>query len=311
MFGYLRPYAASLTQRERQIFNSYYCRICYCLRIVGGQMARFCTTYDAAVYSLVLALQDKEAPPPILPCERIGKKNLRLFTDDERGLKFARLTLISFGEKLRDDTIDRGEFKAKLAYAPFIGAIKRAQEAEPGLAESSYRGTDRINKLQDSGAMLPEIFAAYGDMARDSFSEFLDMTPETEELIRSISEYNFLVDMVVDYADDYKSGSYNGFKTEGAPTFADYYDLHYTEFSAIADAVTERLTRALFAVRDDSKIWNTLFKIIMHALDSVLPSAVLGEDVGFHYFKDLFERIGENTRLKRDLKRLGLKNEEN
>jgi hypothetical protein len=256
-------------------------------------------------------LQDEEKCPPVLPCERIGTKNLKEFRDDQRGLKFARLSLISFGEKLRDDRLDRNKFKASVAYAPFIKAIKRAQADEPALAESSYRGTDRINKLQDSNAPLPEIFAAYGDMARDSFSQFIELTKETEELIRSISEYNFLVDMVVDYADDYKNGSYNGFKRDGLVTFADYYDKNYLEFSEIANAVTGRLTRALFAVRDDSKTWNTLFKIVMHALDTVLPSAILGEDVGFHYFKDLFERIGENSRLKGDIKRLGLKNEKN
>ncbi len=311
MYGYFRPYDANLTHRERQLFNSYYCRICYCLRIVGGQMSRFCTTYDGAVYSLVLALQDGEKMPPVLPCERIGKKNLKYFDSDERGLKLARLSLISFGEKFRDDTLDKKGFSTKIASIPFSKAIKKAKDIEPLLAENSYNGTERINDLQNSGAPLKEIFSAYGDMASGSFSQFIDMTPQTDELIRSISEYNFLVDMVVDYADDYKNGTYNGFKTEGFPTFVDYYNGHYLEFTEIASAVTERLVSALFAVRDDSIIWNTLVKIIMRSIDVTLPSAILGKDVGFHYFKDLFTRIGENSKLKKDLKRLGLENEKN
>ena len=285
--------------------------MCYCLRIVGGQMARFCTTYDAAVYSLILALQDGEQAPPSLPCERLGTRNLELFREDERGLKFARLSLISFGEKFRDDRLDRGEFKARMVYMPFMKAINQAKAVEPELAESSYLGTERINELQNSNAPLHQIFEAYGDMAKASFSQFLDMTPETEELVRSISEYNFLVDMVVDYADDYKAGSYNGFKKEGLPTFKDYYDRYYSEFSEIANAVTERLSCAVLAVRNDSVVWNTLFKIVMHSLDTVLPSAILGEDVSFHYFKDLFARIDKNMTLNRDVKRLGLKNEKN
>ena len=274
-------------------------------------MARFCTTYDAAMYALILALQDKEEAPPSLPCERLGTRNLKLFRDDDRGLKFARLSLISFGEKFRDDRLDKNNFKTRIGHSIFSKAIERAKAVEPELAEGSFSGTDRINKLQDSAAPLSEIFAAYGDMADRSFSEFVDMTAETEELVRSISEYNFLVDMVVDYADDYKSGAFNGFKKEGLATFSDYYDRYYTEFSEIAEAVTGRLLRAVLAVRDDSVIWNTLFKIIMHSLDSVLPSAVLGMDVGFHYFKDLFTRIGENRTRKKDLKRLGLQNEKN
>ena len=137
------------------------------------------------------------------------------------------------------------------------------------------------------------------------------MTPETEELVRSISEYNFLVDMVVDYDDDYKNNSYNGLKKVEYPTFAEYYNHCYLEFFEIANRVCDRLRRAILAVRDDSKTWNTLFKIIMHALDSVLPDAIVGEDVEFHYFKDLFARIDENMTMNRDIKRLGLKHEEN
>ena len=273
-------------------------------------MARFCTTYDAALYAMALALQTKEPAPPHLKCERIGKKNLKHFYNDEVGLKFARLSLISVGEKLRDDKLDKSNFAVRAICSPLCGPIKRAKLAEPELAESSYRGTERINELQNSNAPLNEIFGAYGDMAYASFSRFVDMTPETEELVRSISEYNFLVDMVVDYNDDYKSGSYNGFKKEGYPTFSDYYSVFYIEFTEIANAVTDRLMAAVMAVRDDSKVWNTIFKIVAYALDNVLPKAIMGEDVGFHYFEDLFWRMGENSRLKKDIKRLGLKNEE-
>ena len=309
MYGYFRPYEANLTHRERQLFNSYYCRVCYCLRIIGGQIARFCTTYDAAVYALILALQEKEKEPPVLPCERVGKRNLEKFVNDERGLKLARLSLISVGEKFRDDRLDENTLKHRLVSAPFTKVIDQARSDEPELAKSSALSIDRINELQDSGAALFDVFGAYGEMASTSFSQFIDMTSKTEELIRSISEYNFLVDMVVDYDEDYKNNSYNGLKKEGYPTFADYYNHCYLEFMEIANKVCDRLRMAILDVRDDSKIWSTLFKIIMHALDTVLPAAIVGEDVEFHYFKDLFARIDENMTMNRDIKRLGLKHE--
>ncbi len=278
--------------------------------MIGGQMARFCTTYDAAIYSLIMALQSHEKEPPVLPCERIGSKNLQLFSDDEVGIKLARLSLISVGEKFRDDRIDSGSLKTRIISAPLKGAIEKAKTAEPEIARGSYEGTERINELQNANAPLHEIFAAYGDMAAGSFSRFLDMTPETEELIRSVSEWNFFMDMLCDYDDDYKSGSYNGFKTEGLPTFKEYFDVHYQDFIAVANAVTDRLVTALLAVRDDSRIWNTLFKIVTHALDTVLPDAIEGRDVSFHYFPDLFERIRENARMNRDIKRLRINRDE-
>lgn len=306
MFGYFRPYQAKLTQRERLHFNAYYCRTCYCLRIIGGQIARMCTTYDASVYALILALQGEEKAPPSLPCERLGTKNLKQFQDDEMGLKMARLSLISVGEKIRDDEVDNNSFKVKLIPLPLKKAIKKACEAEPALAKNAYEGTERINRLQKENAPLFEIFQAYGDMAVGSFRQFMELTPQTEELIRAVSEWVIFVDMVCDYGEDYENGTYNGFKTEGLPTFSDYFDQHYEAFSAVANKISDRFIQALWAVRRDCVTWNTLFKICIHALDTVLPAVIMGEDVSFHYFKDLFERIGKNKKMDRNIKRLGI-----
>lgn len=310
MFGYFRPYHSYLTNSEKRLFEAYYCRICYCLRITGGQLARFFTTYDGAIYSMIMDLQTKSPPPPHLPCERLGKKNLKRFVNDEGGLKIASLSLISFGEKIRDDQIDNNGIKVKLASLLFSKTIKKAKEKEPVIAKNSYDGTERINELQNSNEKIEEIFKAYGDMAISSFSQFLDMTAQTEELIRSVSEWIFLVDMICDYDDDYKDGTYNGFKREGLVTFKDYFDAHYRHLMQIVRKMSERLANAVMAVRDDSSVWNILYKIITHALNTVIPDIIDGKDVKFHYFSDLFERIGRNKKLKKDIKRLGIENHE-
>ena len=307
MFGYFRPYEAKLTQRESVLFKSFYCRTCYCLRVIGGQLARFCTTYDAAVYSLILALQRGEEAPPLIPCERLGTTYKKYFQNDERGIKMARLTLISFGEKIRDDELDNNHnLKAKLMSLPIAKAIREACAAEPDIAKDSYNGTERINSLQDSGAPIFSVLGAYGDMAVRSFSHFEDLTPASEELIRSVSEWIFLMDMICDYDDDYKDGTYNGFKTEGLSTLSAYFDVHYKEFSRIVNAVSDRFVAALFAVKDDSVLWNTLFKICIHAMDTVPTNAVLGKDVSYHYFRDVTARMRENKKLTKDIKRLGI-----
>ena len=310
MYGYFRPYDANLTHTERQLFNAYYCRICYCLRLVGGQLARFCTTYDGAVYALILSLQTKEEKPPILPCERLGKKNLARFQNDDVGLRLARLSLIAVGEKLRDDHIDDRDAKSVIASRLFAKALRDAKAAEPEIGQAFSEGTDRINALQDGGAPLFEVLGAYGDIAARSFSQFTPLTEKTEELIRSVAEWTFLADMVADYADDYKSGSYNGFKTEGLPTFPAYFNVHYHAFLRVAATANDRMLSALMAVRDDSTAWNTLFKIIIYAIDNVIPSAIEGEDIEFHYFSDLFKRIAENRRFDADIKRLRIEKNE-
>lgn len=273
-------------------------------------MARFFTTYDGAIYSMIVDLQTKTTPPPHLPCERFGKKNLRFFEEDEVGLKFARLSLISFGEKIRDDQLDKNHFKAKLGSLLFSKIINKAKEAEPNMANDSYQGTEKINKLQETNQPIMEIFAAYGDMAASSISHFIQMTKETEELVRSVSEWIFLVDMICDYDEDYKNGTYNGFKIEGIATFGEYFDTNYQEFLEIVSSISNRLYNAIMAVRDNSELWNVLYKIITYAINTVVPNAIMGKDIEFHYFSDLFERIKKNKKLKKDMKRLKVENYE-
>ncbi len=310
MFGYFRPYHANLTNSEKRLFESYYCRICYCLRNTGGQLARFFTTYDGAIYSMIVDLQTKASPPPHLACERFGKKNVKFFARDEVGMKMAHLSLISFGEKIRDDKIDEDGIKVKIASLLFSKTIEKAKKIEPLIAESSYLGNEKINTLQNSNESLSKIFAAYGDMACGSISHFITMTKETEELVRSISEWIFLVDMICDYDEDYKNNTFNGFKKEGYPTLSLYFDTFYQELLEVINKMSDRLVEAIMAVRDNSSVWNTLYKIIMHAVNTVIPNILIGKDVKFHYFIDLFERIKYNKQVKKDIKRLKVKNYE-
>lgn len=305
MFGYFRPYQANLTQAELQLFNGYYCRVCYCLRLLGGQAARFFTTFDVAVYSMLINLQKRDENPPYLRCQRLGKKNMNLFADDEIGLKLARLTFISFGEKFRDDMLDGNAKKTKLVASFFSRPIKEAVEKEPLLAQIAKEGTDEINRLQDGGFPLFEVLASYGDMTVKSFSQFLPLSAQTEEAVKALSEWIFFIDMICDYGEDYESGSYNGLKTDGCPKFTDYFNLHYREFLEIEKAVTDKLLNALEGVRDNSRLWNTLYKIILQAVDNVIPAVIEGKDVQYHYFKELRKSHKQLRQLQKDKKRLG------
>lgn len=308
MFGYFRPYQSDLTQGELNLFSAYYCRICYCLRILGGQFARFFTTYDVAVYSIIINLQKGEEHPPVLPCERLGTKNMKAFENDQTGLKFARLSLISFGEKFRDDAIDEGGGKTRLVAKFFKKTIDAARQAEPEMTQVGVEGIAKINALQNQGAPVLEVLAAYGDMAIKSFSTILELTPETAALIKSVSEWVFFVDMICDYEEDYKSNAYNGLLTPGLPTFVDYFNVKYNEFMALEGKITGNMVNALLNAKQDTRLYNTLFKIIMNAVNTVIPYAIEGKDISYHYFKDVWERYSQMHNLKSEIRRLGLEN---
>ncbi len=259
------------------------------------------TTFDLAIYSMLLNLQTNGTEPPTLPCQRLKKSNTRKFANDEIGLKLARLTFISFGEKFRDDARDGNGIKTGFFSLLYSKPIKEAQKVEPELAKISFDGNERVNELQNANAHIDEIFSAYGDSMVNIFKQFAPLDDKFSKLFHALGEWTFFVDMVCDYAEDYKSGAYNGFKTENIPTFVDYFNEHYVEFSKIEARITDNLLSALYAVKQENSLWHTVFKIISQAIDTVIPSLVEGKDVSFHYFKELrkqHKQIAHDNKLR-------------
>ncbi len=299
MFGYFRPFDANLTRGQLKLFNSHYCRLCYCLRLSGGQICRALTTFDIALYSIALHLQMQLESPPRLKCQRIGNSQLKLFKDDQLGLKLARLTLVTFGEKFRDDKLDGASLTTRLVSPLYTKSIKKAQEMEPEFTRIGFEGTEKINRLQESNAPLEEIFSAYGDMAVQSFSQITPLSTNFANFFRAVTEWTFFVDMACDYADDYKSGAYNGFKTEGCATFVDYFNTHYQEFEKVEQRMTGNLIKALYGIKTDNSLWHILCKILMKAVNEVIPNLIDGKDITFHYFRELNK---QRKRMKREQK---------
>ncbi len=224
-------------------------------------------------------------------------ENTKKFKNDEMGLKFARLSVIAFGEKIRDDRLDNNDMRSRVLSFVYKKLLLDAKENEPESYRISYEGTTRINELQDANAPLEEIFAAYGNMAADSFATIAKIDDAHLALIRALAEWTFFVDMVCDYADDYRSGSYNGFRTEGFATFPEYFDAHYNEFAAVEEKISGKLVSAVFAIKDNSTLWYIIHKIIVSAVSTVIPSLIKGEDVTYHYIREL---IGQCKTMKQE-----------
>lgn len=272
MYGYFRPNASGLTGDERKIFNAYYCRVCYCLRILGGQPARFFTTFDMAVYSLLLNIAQKQPRPGVHKCERVATRVMREYESDRIGRRLANLSILMFGEKIRDDEIDGNRFRAAGMNLLFRKTVAGARLEEPEMARIARRGTDLINQQQARSADLTQIFESYGEMVARLFLCIEKMDERYQRVIRSIAIWTFYIDMLHDYNRDYKSGAYNGFKREGFPTLQGCFNLHYADFISVSRGITREFREALFAVYDGSQEWKILYKIIDNALSgAVVP----------------------------------------
>ena len=119
MYGYFRPKASGLSSEERHLFFGYYCRVCYCLRLKGGQTARFFTTHDMAVYSIILSMSMRAPRPPYRKCERYLMRTMKAYKDDALGMRLADMSCIVFGEKFRDDELDGSHAAAQAMHLLF------------------------------------------------------------------------------------------------------------------------------------------------------------------------------------------------
>ncbi len=287
MYGYFRPFESKLSVGERKIFHSYYCRICYCLRGLGGQKLRALTTFDVAIYSIIYSIATGAPRPPFLSCEKIRRRNVRKFKDDEVGKRFAQMTLIAFGEKFHDDELDnqgRGLFFAKLLFGR---SIRKARESQPKLFEINRAGMDKINALQEQKADVFEVLGAYGDVLYESFRELGVEQPEFLSIFKNIAEWTFFVDMICDYEEDYKNKTYNAFYDEDCKTLKEVFDKKYAEILRVNTNLSNRIINSLNAVNNDSIEWKIVYRILEYSLNTVVLNMLEGKDVKFHYFKEL------------------------
>lgn len=284
MYGYFRPKASGLTTPERRLFFGYYCRVCYCLRLLGGQTARFFTTHDMAVYSIILSRSMQAERPPYRKCERYLMRTVREYRDDALGMRLANMSCVVFGEKFRDDELDGNRALAQAMHLLFGGVIARAREAEPEMAAIAREGTERINRLQEENAPVYDLFAAYGEMVARLFACIHPLEETHARLIRAVAAWTFYIDMLCDYDKDYRQGAYNGFKVDGLSTLRACYVEKKDVFAQAEMRMAGELRAALDAADDGAQEWAVLKKVIHAALDAA-PAFALGtpwEKVSLH-----------------------------
>lgn len=279
MYGYFRPKASGLTTEERHLFFGYYCRVCYCLRLRGGQTARFLTTHDMAVYSMVLSMGMRASRPPYRRCERYLMRTVKEYKDDALGMRLADMSAVVFGEKFRDDELDGNRARAQAMNALFGTVIAHARMNEPEMAAIAREGTDRVNRLQEENAPVYDLFAAYGKMVAQLFACVHPLEEQYLRLIRAIAAWTFYIDMLCDYDKDYREGAYNGFRVEGISTLRACYAEKKEMFAQAEKRMAGELTAALDAADDGAQEW-TLLKKVIHAALEAAPAFALGTPWG-------------------------------
>lgn len=285
MYGYFRPGNSRLSKQEKQLFRSYYCRVCYCLQLLWGQSARFLTTYDIAIYSMILNIATGGETPPPVKCRVIGRKYRKQYIDDQIGMRLARLSLIVFGEKIRDDLADGEVLKGKSMALLYGKPIENACKAEPELAEIARKSLERLDEQQKDNASAEEVLETYGQMMEDLFSTFGIKEEKYLRLFRCLAKWTFYMDMLADYDEDYRTGNYNGYRMEGCSTIQECFDRNYLYFIRENRKINDEISDAMKQIDNHSKEWHVLNKMIGHATRTMALRLLVGDDIKFRFIR--------------------------
>ena len=196
MYGYFNLEGSCLKNNERSVFNSYYCRLCYCLWNKGGQKARYLTTYDATAYNLIMAIAGKDKRPPCFSCERIKTNNKKYFKDDPIGYTIADLSILGFAIKAKDNAADGDRAKAFFANMLFSKLFDETIERNSEVFEKSYALIRKMDELQQANAPLEDVLAHYGASMENSFRHFFDAEDSHFHCVNRLARWTFLFDMI-------------------------------------------------------------------------------------------------------------------
>ena len=217
-------------------------------------------------------------------------------------MKLAKLAIISIGEKFRDDYLDEGNsLKNIFKKILFQRTINKACSEEPELAKLAFEVTDRVNRLQEQQADLDTLLNDYADSVSDTF---LAVCPELTEpylrVYRALARWTYYVDILCDFEEDCKKDAYNPLRKGGYTSLTAYLSDNYLYLLEKNREISREVLNSLEAVRSDRLEWTALYKIIAYSLNRVVPAILRGEDVTFHYFKELFKnrrRLREERRM--------------
>lgn len=299
MFGYFRPFRIGLDEELEKVFQAYYCRVCYCLWNEGNQKARALTTFDMAIYSIILNLAGIGERPQFLPCQRVATSNKKLFKDDVIGKKLANLTLVGFGGKMEDDYSDKQYFKATIAKLLYGRAIKKAYQKEPQFLKNTREVCQLINDIQNANGAAEDALDAYGKSSVKSFLEFGPLDEKYQTAIYSLARWSFFMDMICDYNEDFKKKANNSYKDPRFKTLQELLDGNWSYIIPLMRKENTNVFNAIMALKVKKDEWYLLRDIVIDAINTISVGVLKGEDVSFHYFKELFANIEKYNHHKK------------
>lgn len=278
MFGYVKPYRASLTLQENELYQSLYCGLCHALKAKCGTISSLFLNYDLVFLALV-RLTVGEDHIKLCPhrCAAHPIHKRCVVVDNPATDYAARVLVLLTYYKLADDAADEKGFRrlrAKWGMRLLRRALKRT-----GLDELSRMTQDKLSALSALEAKgEPSIDAPatiFGELLGEVFAYEAKEAhaPALRALGETLGRFIYAADAAEDYPTDKKAGRYN-------PYVKTYPIWDESSKSGVRDALICTLAAGESAwqslpfgesVQIRHLIENIMYDGLVHRLDFLLP----------------------------------------
>lgn len=215
MFGYVRPALDSLSQEQRDAYQSAYCGLCHAMGRRHGFLARLTLQYDFTFLAILLSAGAGEEGCVRRRCPVHPFRRPRACAAGAQMDAAADQSVILTWHKLSDDVEDHGFFAGlpyRAARRVFRRAYRRAAQVQPAFDAQVRGGLSRLRALEEERS--PQL-----DRAADAFAGILACSaqalPEArdrrvmEQLLYHVGRWIYLMDAWDDLEEDGRRGRYN------------------------------------------------------------------------------------------------------
>ena len=226
MFGVLRGASCGLPQQQRDQWMNHICGVCLALRDQGGQAARLCTNYDAALISVLCEAQTAE--PLALQTSTCALRGQRRFSTaviaptNPAAQYAATLALSAGATKIADHVADGdGWWGWMRPWANWLS--RRWQKIGQGMGQplgfDTHHLTQQVAHQPAREAAVGQNFLFYAEPTELAVGAAFAHTavlsgrphnaPILQEIGRLFGRIMYLLDSYTDYAADQQGGQFN------------------------------------------------------------------------------------------------------
>lgn len=212
MFGYVNANKKSLSEKDKEIYQSYYCGLCQKLKEIAGNKGQVLLNYDVTFLCLLLSgLYEPEEKSRLFTCALHPKKKKLVISSEIMEYGAYMDVVLSYYNLLDDYEDDGRKAKKKLADS-LLPVVKQAKDRYPrqtAAVENYIREQNQMELAREQN--LSRVASLTGEML-GCLCQMKEKDPFSDDLYTLgfyLGRFIYVLDAYEDLQEDMKKKHYN------------------------------------------------------------------------------------------------------